>query len=87
MYKGLGMAMALLGAMGGVPVSGKRYYVRLQSAESKKFHLDRAAEKRARKGRILQARAARGDIGTVTRAVEAPKKARATRAKKVAANV
>ena len=52
MFKGFGMAVAMLAAMGGSPIYRKTTVER-QSEESKKFHLDRAAAKRARKAEKL----------------------------------
>lgn len=59
MFKGLGMAMAVLDAMS----SGRRsfkpktaYRMPSQSVASKELHLTNAAEKRARKAAAIKAR-------------------------------
>lgn len=43
--------------------TGRSFFKTPQSAESKKFHLDRAVDKRKRKGAILRDLAERGHIG------------------------
>lgn len=60
MFKGLGMALAVLGAMGRTRSTGS--YVAPQSTASKEQHLDRAKAKRERKAEKLRALANRGVI-------------------------
>lgn len=63
MFKGLGMALAMLGAMGNnrrTPSDG--FYIKPQSPESVQSHRDRAKTKRERKAEKLRALANRGHV-------------------------
>jgi hypothetical protein len=61
MFKGLGMALAMLGAIG-QRRSTASSYVPPQSTASKEEHLDRAKAKRERKAEKLRALADRGHV-------------------------
>lgn len=83
MHKVAVMAAAMISALGGQPISGRRVYVAPQPEASKKFYLDRATAKRARKAASLNSQADRGNIGrvpapvAVVEPVAPPKKPRA----------
>ncbi|MBY5863290.1 hypothetical protein [Rhizobium leguminosarum] len=62
MFKDLGMALAILGAMGNRRMSSHGYYVKPQSPESVKLHVDLAKAKRERKAEKLRAIEARNNV-------------------------
>ena len=64
MFKGLGMALAMLDGMYRSSRSsvGPNRYVAAQSTASKEQHLDRAKAKRERKAEKLRALASRGHV-------------------------